>query len=89
MLQVHLIKPTCVLQDFYVDNALDAGVAGFEPADHRVRACCLTAWLHPISLIFYLSELVVLNQLYTPNHGVDQKRIVPSRFQGIPAKSRP
>ncbi|SVC06368.1 uncharacterized protein METZ01_LOCUS259222, partial [marine metagenome] len=45
-----LLSQFVIYKIFWLNNAVNSGVAGFEPANHRVRACCLTAWLHPIGL---------------------------------------
>ena len=37
-----------------------AGVAGIEPTSAGVKVPCLTAWLHPNALVFYMGWVVGL-----------------------------
>ena len=36
-----------------------AGVAGFGPTNARVKVWCLTAWLYPIDIIFYINAPII------------------------------
>jgi hypothetical protein len=42
-------------------NKKVAGVRGFEPLNDWIKTSCLTAWLYPCNVTYFLTNIMMIN----------------------------